>query len=73
MRRLYELFSQLRDSFTGDFAQQRMNMEKCVDSGNSSDLEDIEPDYRDGRDKLYEALLTRPQFTGRDTFESFQY
>lgn len=70
MRRLYELFSQLRDGLTGDFAQQRMSMEECVDS---SDLEDIEPDYRDGRDKLYEALLTRPQYTGRDTFEPFQY
>ena len=73
MRRLYELFSQLRDSFTGDFAQHCMNMEECVDSDNSIDLEDIEPDYRDGRDKLYEALLTRPQYTGRDTFEPFQY
>lgn len=70
MRRLYELFSQLRNGFTGDFAQQRMSMEECVDS---SELEDIEPDYRDGRDKLYEALLTRPQYTGRDTFEPFQY
>lgn len=73
MRTLYELFSQLRDSSTGDIAQQRINMEECVDSNNSSDLEDIEPDYRDGRDKLYEALLTRPQYTGRDTFEPFQY
>ena len=73
MRTLYELFSQLRDSSTGDIAQQRINMEECVDSNNSSDLEDIEPDYRDGRDKSYEALLTRPQYTGRDTFEPFQY
>ena len=73
MRTLYELFSQLRDSSTGDIAQQRINMEECVDSNNSSDLEDIQPDYRDGRDKLHEALLTRPQYTGRDTFEPFQY
>ena len=60
-RRIYELFLQLRDSFTGDLAQQRMNVEECDDSNYSSELEDIEPDYRDGRDKLYEALLTRPQ------------
>ena len=73
MRRLHELFSQLRNSFTGDFAEQRMNMEECVDSNNSSELEDIEPDYRDGRDKLYEVLLTKPQYTARDTFEPFQY
>ena len=73
-RTLYELLTQLRDSFTGDLAQQRTNMEECVDSNTSSELEDIEPDYRDGRDKLYEALLTRPQYTtGRDTFEPFQY
>lgn len=72
-RRIYELFSQLRESFTGELAQQRVNVEECVDSNNSSELEDIEPDYRDGRDKLYDALLTRPQYTGRDTFEPFQY
>ena len=72
-RALYKLLSQLRDSFTGDLVQQRMNMEECVDSNTSSELEDLEPDYRDGRDKLYEALLTRPQYTGRDTFEPFQY
>ena len=72
-KRIYKLFSQLRDSFAGDLAQQRLNtVEECVDSNNSSELEDIEPDYRDGQDKLYEALVTRPQYTGRDTFEPFQ-
>lgn len=72
-RRIYEFFSQLLDSFTCDLAQQRMKVEECVDSNNSSELEDIEADYRDGQAKLYEALVTRPQYTGRDTFEPFQY
>lgn len=63
-----ELFSQL--GFTA--AQQSINVQES-DSDSNSELEDIEPDYRDREAKLYEALVSRPQFTGRDTFEPFQY
>ena len=72
--RMCELFSQLLDGFTGDLAQQNVrNVEECIASSGSSELEDIEPDYRDGETKLYEALVSRPQYTGQDTFEPFQY
>lgn len=72
--RMYELFSQLLDGFTGGLAQQNVhNVEECSESNDSSELEDIEPDYRDRETKLYEALVSRPQYTGQDTFEPFQY
>ena len=72
-RRIDGLFSQLRDNFNVGTAQQHMNLGEFVDSNNSSELEDIEPDYRDRQDKLYEILVTRQQNTGVDMFEQFQY
>lgn len=72
-RRIDGLFSQLRDNLSVDTAQQHMNLGEFVDSNNSSELEDIEPDYRDRQDKLYETLVTRQQNTGVDMFEQFQY
>lgn len=72
-RRIDQLFSQLRENFIVDTAQQHMNLGNYVDSNNSSELEDIEPDYRDRQDKLYETLVTRQQNTGVDMFEQFQY
>lgn len=74
--RMYELISQLLDGFTDDETQQNVH---CVQEHNviqfnaSSELEDIEPDYRDRETKLYEALVSRPEYTGQDTFEPSQY
>lgn len=71
---MYELISQLLDGFTGDETQQNVrNVEEYIESNHSSELEDIEPDYRDRETKLYEALVSRPQYSGQDTFRPSQY
>ena len=39
----------------------------------SSELEDIEPDYRDRETKLYDSLVRRQNVTGSDSFDPFRY
>lgn len=73
---LLKLCSELLDGISGDLGQRLRKGEepKLVVKGQkeseSSELEDIEPDYRDRECKLYEALVSR-QYTGGDTFEPF--
>lgn len=71
--RMCEVLLQLVDILSDDIPQQRIDGRKCVGSCDSSELEDIEPDYRDRETKLYEALVNSPQKTGKDTFEPFPY
>lgn len=81
--RLRELSSHLPKGTTkglsGDFGQRlpRKGKEtriyyKRYKESESSELEDIEPDYRDRESKLYDALVRRQNITGSNTFEPFR-
>ena len=82
--RLRELSSHLPKGIPkglpGDFGQRlpRKGKEtrvsyKSYKESESSELEDIEPDYRDRETKLYDALVRRQNITGSDTFDPFLY
>lgn len=68
-----QVLLQLLNSLSEDIPQQRKDGRRYRRSSDSSELEDIEPDYRDRETKLYEALVNSPQKTGKDTFEPFPY
>ena len=81
--RLRELSSHLPKGITkglsGDFGQRlpRKGKEtriyyKRYKESESSELEDIEPDYRDRESKLYDALVRRQNITGSNTFDPFR-
>lgn len=75
---LFELGSQLLEGISGDLGQrlQKGTAAKMDGKGHmesdSSELEDIEPDYRDRESKIYDALVGR-QNTEGDTFQPFPY
>ena len=82
--RLRELSSHLPKGISkglpGDFGQRlpRKGKEtrvsyKSYKESESSELEDIEPDYRDRETKLYDALVRRQNIPGSDTFDPFRY
>lgn len=81
--RLRELSSHLPKGITkglsGDFGQRlpRKGKEtriyyKRYKESESSELEDIEPDYRDRESKLYDALVRRQNITGSNIFDPFR-
>ena len=76
--RLHELCVQLLSGLSGNIGQRlRKGKEPRIEvkrhkETESSEVEDIEPDYRDRESKLYDALVSR-QYTGGDTFEPFRY
>lgn len=75
---LYELCSQLLDGISSDLGQlfnkrnEATTDAKRFSGSDSSEVEDIEPDYRDTESKLYDALVSR-QFIEGDTFKPFPY
>lgn len=71
--RMCQVLLQLVDSLSDDIPQQRKDGRRYMRPSDSSELEDIEPDYRDRETKLYDALVNSPQKTGKDTFEPFPY
>ena len=71
---LFELGSQLLDGISGDLQKgtaTKMDGKAHMES-DSSELEDIEPDYRDRESKIYDALVSR-QYTEGETFQPFPY
>lgn len=71
--RMCQVLLQLVDSLSDDIPQQRKDGRRYMRPSDSSELEDIEPDYRDRETKLYDAIVNSPQKTGKDTFEPFPY
>ena len=68
--RLTSFFSRFGKSDTR--AEQQLVPTSAKEVRSSDELEEIEPDYRDRQDKLYDALV-RKEYKEGDTFEPFNY
>lgn len=78
-RTLYEICSQLLEGISCDlretFQEGRPTeiVEEKRQESDASELEDLEPDYRDREIKLYDALVQKQYPKGWETFEPFPY
>lgn len=78
-RKLYEICSQLLEGISCDLRQRLQEgkstemVEEKHQESDASELEDLEPDYRDRESKLYDALVQRQNSREWETFEPFPY
>lgn len=78
-RTLYEICSQLLEGISCDLRETFQEgkpteiVEEKHQESDASELEDLEPDYRDREIKLYDALVQKQYPKGWETFEPFPY